>query len=106
MVSLSRQYPFKFFQGCLPQIVLDPFWNTSCNILVLIIYSTTKSCYGEIISHKYNDNDDLKNKLIIDNNRKYENFKMLICFLIGEFLYLPSLVRLGKDILNIYPSSC
>ena len=60
MVSLSRQYPFKFFQGCLPQILLDPFWNTSCDILVLIIYSTTKSCYGEIISHKYNDNDDLK----------------------------------------------
>ena len=28
MVSLSRPYHFKFFRGCLPQIVLGPFLNT------------------------------------------------------------------------------
>ena len=24
----SRLYPIKFFKGCLPQILLGPFWNT------------------------------------------------------------------------------
>ena len=27
-IWLSRQYPFKFFKGCLPQILLDSFLNT------------------------------------------------------------------------------
>ena len=31
---LSRPYPFKFFKGCLPQILLGPFLNT------LSIYDT------------------------------------------------------------------
>ena len=28
MVCLSRPYHFKFFKGCLPQILLSPFLNT------------------------------------------------------------------------------
>ena len=28
MVCLSRPYPFKFFKGCLPQVLLDPLLNT------------------------------------------------------------------------------
>ena len=28
MVCLSRPYPFKFFKGCLPQILLGPLLNT------------------------------------------------------------------------------
>ena len=28
MVCLSKQYSFKFFKGCLPQILLDPLLNT------------------------------------------------------------------------------
>ena len=28
MVCLNRPYPFKFFKGCLPQILLGPFLNT------------------------------------------------------------------------------
>ena len=27
-ISLSRSYPFKFFKGWLPQILLGPFFNT------------------------------------------------------------------------------
>ena len=27
-IDLSRPYPFKFFKGCLPQILLGPFLNT------------------------------------------------------------------------------
>ena len=27
-VCLSRPYPFRFFKGCLPQILLGPFLNT------------------------------------------------------------------------------
>ena len=32
MVSLNRQYPFKFFKGCLPQILLGPFLYTLSHI--------------------------------------------------------------------------
>ena len=28
MVWLGRPYDFKFLKGCLPQILLDPFFNT------------------------------------------------------------------------------
>ena len=38
MVCLSRPYPFKFFKGCLPQILLGPFLNT-CLIYWLLYYS-------------------------------------------------------------------
>ena len=38
MVCLSRLYPFKFFKGCLPQILLGPFLNT-CLIYRLLYYS-------------------------------------------------------------------
>ena len=36
MVCLSRPYPRKFFKGCLPQILLDPFLNTMAQILSMI----------------------------------------------------------------------
>ena len=32
MVCLSRPYPFKFFKGCLPQILLGPLLNTLSQI--------------------------------------------------------------------------
>ena len=35
MVCLSRQYPFKFFKGCLPQILLSLFLNTLSHIVIL-----------------------------------------------------------------------
>ena len=31
-VEDSRPYPFKFFKGCLPQILLGPFLNTLSHI--------------------------------------------------------------------------
>ena len=36
MVCLSRPYHFKFFKGCLPQILLGPFLNTLNQILSLL----------------------------------------------------------------------
>ena len=36
MVYVSRPYHFKFFKGCLPQILIDPFLNT----LIQINYKT------------------------------------------------------------------
>ena len=30
---LSRPYPFKFFKGCLPQILIGPFLNTLSYIM-------------------------------------------------------------------------
>ena len=33
MVCLSRSYPFKFFKGCLPQILLGLFLNTVSQML-------------------------------------------------------------------------
>ena len=35
MVCLRRPYQFKFFKGCLPQILLGPFLNTSSHLFVL-----------------------------------------------------------------------
>ena len=37
MVCLSRQYPFKFFKGCLPQILLEPFLNTLSYLFLKLI---------------------------------------------------------------------
>ena len=34
MVCLSRRYPFKFFKGCLPQVLLGPLLNTLSQIKV------------------------------------------------------------------------
>ena len=34
MVCLSRPYHFKFFKGCLPQILLSPFLNTLTHIFL------------------------------------------------------------------------
>ena len=36
MVCLGRQYPFKFFKGCLPQILLSPFLNTLSHMVILV----------------------------------------------------------------------
>ena len=33
---LSRPYHFTFFKGCLPQILLGPFWNTLPQMVLLI----------------------------------------------------------------------
>ena len=42
MVSLSRPHPFKFFKGCLPQILLGPFLNT-CTQMTLALKISKKS---------------------------------------------------------------
>ena len=34
---LSRPYPFKFFKGCLPQILLGPFLNTWTHLLLFTL---------------------------------------------------------------------
>ena len=39
IVCLSKPYPFKFFKGCLPQILLGPFLNTWTH-LKLPMYKT------------------------------------------------------------------
>ena len=39
MVSLNRPYHFKFFKGCLPQILLGPFLNTLTHILIKVSVS-------------------------------------------------------------------
>ena len=37
MVFLSRPYHFKFFTGCLPQILLGPFMNTLTQLFCLFL---------------------------------------------------------------------
>ena len=37
MAYLRRPYPFKFFKGCLPQILLSPFFNTLSQIFLEIV---------------------------------------------------------------------
>ena len=46
--SLSRPYLFKFFKGCLPQIVLDPLLNTLSQILVYALDSSFASSFRVI----------------------------------------------------------
>ena len=35
-------YPFKFFKGCLPQILLGPFLNTLSQIFICILRNKNK----------------------------------------------------------------
>ena len=39
MVSLNRPYHFKFFKGCLPQVLLGPFLNTLTHIVIKVSVS-------------------------------------------------------------------
>ena len=41
IVCLSRPYHFKFFKGCLPQILLGPFLNTLTELSLLILLRLT-----------------------------------------------------------------
>ena len=48
MVCLSRPYPFNFFKGCLPQVLLVPFLNTCSHILfVAKILKTNQGVFRE-----------------------------------------------------------
>ena len=40
MVSLGRPYLFKFFKGCLPQILLGLFLNTLTHLLITTVRSS------------------------------------------------------------------
>ena len=42
--SLSRPCPFKFFKGCLPQILLGPFLNTLSHLLVFLLRNSHWRC--------------------------------------------------------------
>ena len=45
MACLSRPYPFKFFKGCLPQILLGLFLNTFSHVYLnepLTMYNVCK----------------------------------------------------------------
>ena len=37
MVCLSRPYPFKFFKGCVPQILIVPFLNILSHLSLDVI---------------------------------------------------------------------
>ena len=50
MFYLSRPYPFKFFKGCLPQILLGPFLNTLSHISDAL--GNNKKFISEICSYK------------------------------------------------------
>ena len=39
MVSLNRPYHFKFFKGCLPQVLLGPFLNSLTHIVIKVSVS-------------------------------------------------------------------
>ena len=41
MVCLSRPYPFKFFKGCFPQILLGPFLNTLSHMKMFFLHGST-----------------------------------------------------------------
>ena len=51
MVCLDRQYHFKFFKGCLPQILLGPFLNT-LTYLIKNYKELNKYFYNNGLLHK------------------------------------------------------
>ena len=64
MICLGRPYHFKFFKGCLPQILLGPFLNTLTDLFLPHVYPKQKfstlnkknelsSESGEIKGHDY-----------------------------------------------------
>ena len=52
MVCLSRPYPFKFFKGCLQQILLGPFLNTVSHITLNLQQSFYKQTQKQIKADK------------------------------------------------------
>ena len=36
-LDLSRPYPFNFYRGCFPQILLGPFWNTLSHFVTIFL---------------------------------------------------------------------
>ena len=49
-ICLSRPYPFKFFKGCLSQILLGPLFSTLSHLSMLILLSKLEVCFQ--ICHK------------------------------------------------------
>ena len=44
MVCLGRTYDFRFFKGCLPQILLGPFLNILYHLMLVIIVKYSETC--------------------------------------------------------------
>ena len=78
MVCLSRPYNFKFFKGCLPQILLAPVLNTLTNMKLISRLMWSNGCikYGKHwLSGKINITSCLS---IIFKQQKYSNQKRLV----------------------------
>ena len=86
MVCLNRSYPFKFFEGCLPQILLCPFLN----ILSHLYLGCLRNHINLVVClHSDNDKINIGINLLIDKF-KINIFVKLYCYLIKIF-NLPAL---------------
>ena len=56
IICLGRPYHFKFFKGCLPQILLDPFLNTLTHLWFQIYITLQDNCPN--IPNNGQDNND------------------------------------------------
>ena len=66
MVGLNRPYHFKFFKGCLTQILFGPFLNTLTQMrmkVAILLFSVADgvicgTCTNHVVEDDYNDNDN------------------------------------------------
>ena len=90
-LALGRPYPFKFFKGCLPQILLGPFLNTLshlllqkqpqevfCKIGVLKNSSVSQSLFLKVQSYKSCNNKYMITSKQIANTEMFEFLRDLV----------------------------
>ena len=51
MICQSRPYHFKFFKGCLPQMLLGPFLNTLTQMIIRFLLIIHGSLTGQENEH-------------------------------------------------------
>ena len=85
MVCLNRTYHFKFFKGCLPQILLGIFLNTFSHLFLRCQkkLSARTTFMNEVKSignaiNSFNSTDFIRVILYGDENFDVTNFKLMI----------------------------
>ena len=90
-ICLGRPYPFKFFKGCLPQILLGPLLNTLSHIIFII---PVKSRAGFILClfNNIQQNDEFITKILAFRFKSSDTWKSISSLLILELLIKPTTI--------------
>ena len=90
-ICLGRPYSFKFFKGCLPQILLGPLLNTLSHIIFII---PVKSRAGFILClfNNIQQNDEFITKILTFRFKSSDTWKSISSLLILELLIKPATI--------------